>query len=54
MSKDRLPNLLQKKGILVRFWDEPRIRRFCRITVGSEADVSALLIAAAEIYGGGQ
>lgn len=50
----RFKNLLQKKDILVRFWDEPRIRRFCRITVGSEADVYALLIAAAEIYGGGQ
>ncbi len=34
---------LKEAGILVRFWDKPVLRDFCRITVGSPAENDALI-----------
>lgn len=34
---------LKRRGILVRWFDEPRIRDFVRITIGSHAEMAALL-----------
>ena len=33
---------LREKGILVRWWDSPRIRDYLRITVGTDAEMDAL------------
>lgn len=40
---------LKERGILVRWFDEPRIRDFVRITIGSHAEMQALLDATAQI-----
>lgn len=40
---------LKQKGILVRWFDEPRIRDFVRITVGTHEDMQRLVAAVAEI-----
>lgn len=34
---------LKRRGILVRWFDEPRIRNFVRITIGSHADMAKLI-----------
>lgn len=47
-----LAKKLRERGILVRFFDEDRLREFVRVTVGSEGQVQALLAAVNEIYGG--
>ena len=36
---------LREKGILVRWWDSPRIRNYLRITVGTEQEMDALCAA---------
>lgn len=43
---------LRARGVLVRRFDKPRIRDFCRITVGSEEENTALLAALADILRG--
>lgn len=49
---ERMYAQMKRRGVLVRYFDEARIKRFVRITVGSDRDVDALLEAAADIYGG--
>ncbi len=45
----RVAKQLQKKGILVRFFDQPRLRNFIRISVGKPEHTDALLKALGEI-----
>lgn len=40
---------LRDRGILVRWWDKPRIRDYLRITIGTEEDMKALCKAMREI-----
>ena len=40
---------LRERGILVRRWDEPRIRSYNRITVGTREQMNVLLAAVREI-----
>lgn len=40
---------LKRRGILVRWFDEPRIRDFVRITIGSHADMCRLIEETADI-----
>lgn len=40
---------LRAKGILVRWWDQPRIHNYLRITVGTPEDMKALGTALAEL-----
>lgn len=40
---------LRERGILVRWWDKPRIRDYLRITIGTEEDMQALCEAIEEI-----
>lgn len=44
-----LQEALRARGILVRHWDAPRIENFCRITIGTERQMQALLGAIEEI-----
>lgn len=48
----RLTKKLRERKILVRFFDENRLREFVRITVGSDGEIRALLAAVKEIYEG--
>lgn len=45
----RLQQTLQKKGILVRYFDHPRLRHFIRISVGKPEHTDALIRALIEI-----
>ncbi len=49
LSGELIYRELKKKGILVRWFDEPRIRDFVRITIGTPAEMKRLLLAMAEI-----
>ncbi|MCX4265986.1 MAG: aminotransferase class I/II-fold pyridoxal phosphate-dependent enzyme, partial [Firmicutes bacterium] len=40
---------LKERGILVRWFDEPRIRDFVRITIGTHEEMQRLLVAVSEI-----
>lgn len=40
---------LRQRGILVRWWDKPRIRDYLRITIGTEEEMNALCRAVEEI-----
>ncbi len=40
---------LRQRGILVRWWDKPRISNYLRITVGTDEDMKALCAALKEI-----
>lgn len=40
---------LKEQGVLVRFWNKPRLSDFCRITIGSKEQNDALLAALKEI-----
>jgi histidinol-phosphate aminotransferase len=40
---------LKDEGILVRYFDQPRISEFVRITVGTDSEMDALLVAIAKI-----
>lgn len=40
---------LRQRGILVRWWDKPRISNYLRITVGTDEDMKALCTALKEI-----
>ena len=46
-----LQSALRKRGIVVRRFDRPRIADRLRITVGTEEDVSALIVALRETLG---
>ncbi len=53
-SHERVPGKvlldgLRERGILVRWWDKPRIRNYLRITIGTEEDMEALCRAMREI-----
>lgn len=49
LSGEQLYLGLKQRGILVRWFDEPRIRDFVRISIGTQEDMQCLLTAAAEI-----
>jgi len=40
---------LRERGILVRWWDKPRIDNYLRVSVGTEEDMAALTAALAEL-----
>ena len=40
---------LRSKGVLVRWWDQPRISRYLRISVGTDGEMDALLSALKEL-----
>jgi histidinol-phosphate aminotransferase len=42
---------LRERGIVVRYFDKPRIDNFLRITIGTEQDITALLDVLAELVG---
>lgn len=42
---------LRERGILVRWWDRPRIGNFLRISIGTDEDMRALCRACAELLG---
>lgn len=44
-----LLDALRTKGILVRWFDKPRVRDHLRITIGTDADMKALLLALRDI-----
>lgn len=53
-SHEKLPGKelldgLRRRGILVRWWDKPRIRDYLRITIGTEEEMKALCRAVKEI-----
>ena len=52
ISAKELYERLKDRGILVRYFDRPRISDRLRITVGSEDEMTALISAAAEIMKG--
>ncbi|OUN23906.1 histidinol-phosphate transaminase [Flavonifractor sp. An82] len=43
---------LRQRGILVRWWDKPRISNYLRITVGTDEEMQALCAAMAELVEG--
>ena len=43
---------LRARGILVRWWDKPRIRDYLRITIGTDQEMEALCAALAELVSG--
>ena len=47
----RLFSQLRERGIVVRYFDKPRIDNHLRITIGTDEDCDALLAALAEILG---
>ncbi len=47
---ERLYTELKKRNVLVRYFDADRLREYCRITVGSADQVTALVSAVREIY----
>ena len=52
MSAESLYQALKQQGILVRYFDKPRIGDYLRITVGTEAEMDALLRAVVAIRAG--
>ena len=42
---------LRERGILVRWFDKPRISNYLRITIGTEQEMEALCAALAELLG---
>lgn len=49
MDAGLLQRALRARGILVRHWNAPRIAQWLRITIGTQAQMQALLAAIAEI-----
>lgn len=52
ISGEALCAALRERGIIVRHFKDERIKDYARITVGSEADMAALVSALKEILGG--
>jgi len=52
ISGEMLYKKLKEKGVLVRYFDKERIRAFVRITVGTTAEIEALIAAISEIKEG--
>ncbi len=50
LSGKEVYTALRERGVLVRFWEKPFLKDFCRITVGSEQENDALLCALNEIF----
>jgi len=48
-SSETLYLRLREKGVLVRYWNSPRIENWCRITIGSADQMSRLIAAVDEI-----
>ena len=40
---------LKQRGILIRHWDRPRIENWCRVTVGTDAEMNAFLEQVAQL-----
>ena len=51
LSGETIYTKLKEKGILVRFFNKPRISDYVRITVGSDEEIDALICALKEIAG---
>ena len=49
VSGERIYTALRERGILVRHFDAPRIADYNRITVGTRAEMDALIAALSEI-----
>ena len=49
MPAGALQAQLQARGFLVRHWDAPRIADYCRITIGTQAQMEALIAAIDDI-----
>ncbi len=49
LSGKQIYTRLREEGVLVRFWDKPFLRDFCRITVGTKEQNDALLCALKKI-----
>ncbi len=49
LEGQQLYQKLKQRDILVRWFDEPRIRDFVRISIGTREDMQQLLAAVAEI-----
>lgn len=43
---------LRQRGILVRWWDRPRIDNYLRVTIGTDADMDTFCRVMAELVGG--
>lgn len=43
MDGETLYRRLKERGILIRHWDQPRIRDWCRVTVGTEEQMARFL-----------
>ena len=52
IGADLLYTKLREKGILVRYFNKPRINEYLRITIGTDEEMDALLKAVDEIAGG--
>ena len=46
---ERLFRRLRERGVLVRYFDKPRIREFLRISIGTDEEMDALLTALKQI-----
>jgi len=46
-----LYSMLKERGILVRQWNKPRISDYIRITIGTRAQIDALISAINDIVG---
>ena len=49
VAGERLFRRLREKGVLVRYFDKPRIREFLRISIGTDEEMDALLTALKQI-----
>lgn len=49
MSAEEVYNKLRAKGILVRFWNKPRIKDFLRISIGTDEEMAKLIETIKEI-----
>ena len=52
MTAEAIYTKLREKGILVRYFNKPRISEYLRITIGTDEEMDALLKAVDEIAGG--
>ena len=52
MTAEAIYTKLRGKGILVRYFNKPRISGYLRITIGTDEEMDALLKAVDEIAGG--
>ena len=49
ISGEALYRKLKTRGILIRHWNQPRIQNWCRVTIGTDAQMGTFLQAVADI-----